>query len=1227
MRNPVRIALVSAVLAFAAGDAARAVALPREPGAGAGHTLRLAEFVFDPLVQEPALPAGWDRSAASAPDLHLVQFDGPVPADAHARLFAAGLVPVRYVHPDTYIAWGPRSARTALDGTPRIRWTGDFAPAFRVLPALRGAAGGTVDVRVLVVRAAGVASVADALARLGQELGARTTVDDVLEVAAFRLPATLLRIAAQVPGVYSIQPLGGAWTARAEVSDQINIDALGPADVPVPGYRNWLTSVGLDGAGVTVAIVDEGVDQTHPDLAAGRTVCRGASCTDAPSIHGTHVAGIVTGDGVSNVRDGDGFLRGLGVAPGTQYLEQEFILFRYLAGGVAELIEDSRVGGATISNNSWGTSSAALGYDANTMLIDAKVRDADPRRPGRQEVFYVEAINNGAGGVSTQGAPDEAKNVLAVGSTRSTDGAGAPTEFVNDISSNSAHGPALDGRTLPQLVAPGCSVDSAGLEGAGGPTFQLLCGTSMAAPQVAGAAALFTQYYRGLPGGPGDPSPALIKAALLATAHDLEGQSDADGTLLAHRPDSKQGWGRLDLRALVTPPAGSALYVDQERTFERSGEEWLREVVPVNPNAPVLVMLAWTDAPGHGLGGSTPAWNNDLDLVVESGGATYRGNVFGASGWSAAGGAADPRNNAEGVFLPSASGRVTLRVRATNVPSDGVPGVGDATDQDFALVCLNCADAPAFDLVPRPVTADACAPADVVYEIDVPARAGFAEPVTLDVTGLPAGASAAFDVNPVVPGGHARLTVTPGALADGSYALTLGGTSATLGRTHPLYLELRTALPAPAALTQPPAGATNVAPQPTLQWNAVPWAADYVVEVSTAPSFASLVYTGWSPSTAHRVTTILPQATPLYWRVRARNACGFGAFSAVSSFTTRDVPEVLLVDDDWDMYGDFQPVYRAAMDALPLPPHDYPVTYDVWDVWAGHQQQEPDYATLALYRKAIWWSGNEDYYAGPSVYGERELGSWFDRRGGCLLVSSMDWVYARHGVSDFMKQRCGASSVVEDLGHGTVTGAGTVWNGLGTLTLGALNPDFSDGPVPDKSAEIAFAGNVRTAGIDKDAKSYRTAYLGFGIERMVNAVDRQKTLLRFLQWCDGLAGLDADGDGVPNATDCVPGDPNAWTTPSPVTDLRLGPAGFTWSRPVSGGGAVYDLLRSVRAADFWNARCIATGVTETSVPASWDDAPPAGHASFYLVRARSECGTAPLGFASDGTPRDGTACH
>jgi hypothetical protein len=113
-----------------------------------------------------------------------------------------------------------------------------------------------------------------------------------------------------------------------------------------------------------------------------------------------------------------------------------------------------------------------------------------------------------------------------------------------------------------------------------------------------------------------------------------------------------------------------------------------------------------------------------------------------------------------------------------------------------------------------------------------------------------------------------------------------------------------------------------------------------------------------------------------------------------------------------------------------------------------------------------------------------------------------------------------------------------------------------------------------------------------------------------------------------NGADCVPGDASAWTAPSPVTNLVLGKGttGFQWNQPQSGGGAAYDLLRSGAAADFWNATCVASGISQTTVPAAWDANPNPGQIFFYLVRARSACGTAPMGTGVNGTPRQGTAC-
>jgi hypothetical protein len=238
-------------------------------------------------------------------------------------------------------------------------------------------------------------------------------------------------------------------------------------------------------------------------------------------------------------------------------------------------------------------------------------------------------------------------------------------------------------------VAPGYWVDSTG---SFSDTHHLLIGgTSMASPQVSGAAALFVQYYRTLRAT--EPSPALIKAAFLAVAHDLAGHLDADGFVLGHPFDSKQGWGRLDVEAVLHPQV-PVLYFDQRTVLDDTGQMWQAVLHAADSSRPLRLMLAWTDAPGHGLGKADPtlpAWNNDLDLMVEAGGQTYRGNAFGADGWSLAGGGADYRNNTEGVFLPAGGASLfTVRVVASNIPSDGIPNYGDITDQDFALVCYNC---------------------------------------------------------------------------------------------------------------------------------------------------------------------------------------------------------------------------------------------------------------------------------------------------------------------------------------------------------------------------------------------------------------------------------------------------------------------------------------------------------------------------------------------------------
>ena len=143
-------------------------------------------------------------------------------------------------------------------------------------------------------------------------------------------------------------------------------------------------------------------------------------------------------------------------------------------------------------------------------------------------------------------------------------------------------------------------------------------------------------------------------------------------------PGGQQGFGLVRLRG--ADPRGRLLR-DQQDLLTETGQSYSWSVTPSDPASPLAITLAWTDAPGLTI---AHPWVNDLDLEVVAGGRTYRGNGF-QNGVSVPDTAPDTRDNVETIVLPAGTGPVLIRVRAANIAGDGVPGNGDATDQDFAL--------------------------------------------------------------------------------------------------------------------------------------------------------------------------------------------------------------------------------------------------------------------------------------------------------------------------------------------------------------------------------------------------------------------------------------------------------------------------------------------------------------------------------------------------------------
>ncbi|MFB9066712.1 S8 family serine peptidase [Pseudofulvimonas gallinarii] len=694
-------------LALPADDAAALRAAGIEVhAADDAFELALGGVRFDPL-RDGAPPPGIRRSWSPQPgdDWRLVQFTGPLRSAWLKGLAEAGMEPVQYIHPYTYVVWADAESSRRAAQLEGVRWVGEFLPDYRYAPPFRGRAAGPVTVELLA--RPGLPSIDDALSARNVEVISRGHMDRHFEVIEIIVDAGELEDIATLPGIYSVQPVAVPQN-RSEMSVQINSGNVDGSGAAFPGYRDYLDDIGVDGSGVILACVDSGTQADHPDLVNRMLPCNGApSCgTGAQSgAHGTHVAGIMVADGSSGTLNTGGFLRGLGMAPGARLVEQRYTN-AITAPQYLNRMRDSVRNNAVLSNNSWGGGGPA-GYESTARQVDIGSRDADADAPGDQPLLYVLAIDNGYGGTSSQGVPDEAKNIFTIGSAWAQVSAETQDLRNNDISENSAHGPALDGRFIPFMIANSRYTESS----AGTSGYAMQGGTSQAAPHVAGASGLFFQYYRKLYGS--DPSPAMVKASFLAITRDLTGNNDADGNVIAPRPASTQGWGRMQPHKVLAPDH-PVVHIDQTHVFAESGETWQVRLAAADPDAPMQVMLVWTDAPGPGLGGATPGWVNDLDLrVTAADDSLYLGNVFNA-GWSATGGTPDTRNNSEGAFLRADQhqGHIDIEVLAANIAGNALPNAGADNAQDFALACYNCVmPAAGADLalvltdVPDPVTA------------------------------------------------------------------------------------------------------------------------------------------------------------------------------------------------------------------------------------------------------------------------------------------------------------------------------------------------------------------------------------------------------------------------------------------------------------------------------------------------------------------------------------------
>ncbi|MEW6159488.1 MAG: S8 family serine peptidase, partial [Verrucomicrobiota bacterium] len=1098
--------------------------------------IRLRNETFTPPTPDRAKPIQTHALEQPVTGLFLVQFAGVPTNDTLQQLRALNADILRSVPEDAFVVRlrGVRLSR--VRGLPFIRWVGEYQPAWKVDSALLNRpavappkAPELVRLKILAAPQAEpeLAPLRAMFAAIPKQSATRfgTIIEGAIE------PANLNRLAASDAVL---------WIERAphpklfdEVSTRI---VAGEPEETEPGGTNgtFVHQLGYDGSGVTVAVADSGLhngdDGTmHPDL-EGRVSAffHYGTLEDGSDEHGhgTHVSGIIAGNAALGERDETGLLYGLGVAPGAHIISQRIFdgIGNYEAPPSFEkLTRDAVRAGAYVGSNSWGDDTHGR-YDLSAAEFDALVRDADAETPGDQPYVLEFSAGNAGPASHTIGSPAVAKNVIATGASQNnrveffiyTEGQETMADF-------SSRGPCEDGRIKPDVVAPGTWIaslqsGSATDENAWltiSPNYQYQGGTSQSGPHASGAAAVFIQYYRETFGG-STPSPALVKAALINSAVELDDPTD---TLPS--PNHDEGWGRIDLTEMVSE-LRTFEYLDQS-VLLTTGQMYERRFLVGNGFDPLKITLVYTDVPGFPA--TLPALVNNLDLeIVAPDGQVYHGNQF-VDGESTPNPTEnDNINNVEGVHLARPlPGEYLLRIRARKVIEDSRRDTA-AIDQDFALVISGDVPLPGTGLVTLDRRAYS-APATVQMKV-----------IDYDLAGRPS-------VNVLIKsstesGGEPLVlnSVDPRGIFSGAISTATGVASADgiLQVRHDDTIEVSyiDAAPAETRLAtarvdlMPPVissvTSTNEFGQIVIRWETDELATsqvrfgandvlDNLVASSRFVTFHEMTLAGLRVGTRYEfeVTSVDEAGNAATDNNRGQNY----------EFVPAPAATILLVDGFQDPLLEI-PItgYTEALDRIG-------VSYEIWDLTV---KEAPTAAQMKPFRVVLWRL--PEFNQTPLTAAEQSALREYLEKGGAVFLASMELLSRLDsgGFQSFRKEVLQVEDFDEDVEVPTILGVEGDPIGSGIdLALdyteydifgGFFGPDFSDTFMPSTNAVpiLIEPGSGKPAGLrypktGKDSKG-RLVFFSFPLEAVPDADpspnNRHNLLLNVLRFlAPGLNGL------------------------------------------------------------------------------------------------------------------------
>jgi len=348
----------------------------------------------------------------------------------------------------------------------------------------------------------------------------------MIRSAAFTIPLSALAALETDPEVISV-----TIDHPMNVMDDLTNDATGVQSAWTAGYN---------GAGIGVAVIDSGINDSHPDLqnpdGTSRVVYHqdftGTPTTNSNGAqydlygHGTHVAGVIGGNGALS---GGEYA---GVAPNVSLIDLRALdatgsgTDSMVIAAIQEAIALQNTYNIRVINLSLGRGiPVSYTQDPLCQAVEAAWQSG---------IVVVVAAGNygrldvgGNNGFGTVTAPGNDPFVLTVGATKSN---GSPYPSAETKASFSSKGPTTyDHVVKPDIMAPGNAIVSLAAPGAsleasypnelvtgtdGNSDYFTLSGTSMATPAVAGAAALLLQEQSAL-------TPDQVKARLMKTAYKM----------------------------------------------------------------------------------------------------------------------------------------------------------------------------------------------------------------------------------------------------------------------------------------------------------------------------------------------------------------------------------------------------------------------------------------------------------------------------------------------------------------------------------------------------------------------------------------------------------------------------------------------------------------------------------------------------------------------------------